>query len=110
MQPFQYALVALLYRTGPAGSGEQVHVLALPSVGHEGDHTTVAVVRQGQARLLQRLAADALLGAFALLALAAHADPLVAVQIVLLLDAVEHQVFPLRVLNIAKCGVFHGSS
>ena len=104
--PLQRALVAVGQRTGEAVRREQVHVFRLPSVGHERDNAAVAPVCQRQAGLLTHLAQQALLRAFVRLKLAAHADPFVVVEVVFLLDAVQHQVAAVP-LNVAERGVEH---
>ena len=108
--PFEHTLVALMQPPRPARRGEQVHVLRLPPVGDERDDPAVAPVSERQTRLLQRLAQDALLRALAVLKLAAHADPLVAVAVVLLFHTVEHQIVPALVFNVAERRVFHLSA
>ena len=84
-----------------------MHVLRDLAVGDEGDQAPVGVVREGEARLLPDLADEALFGAFLVLKLAADADPLVLVDVVFFLDAVEHEVLPLA-LDVAERGVPHG--
>ena len=77
----------------PVVGSEKVHVLALPLVRHECHDAAIAVRGQGEAGLLLRFAQSALLRALALFKLAADADPLVAIAVVLLFRAVQHQVF-----------------
>ncbi len=67
------------------------------------DKPPVAPVGDGEARLLPDLPAHAVLGALARFELAADAQPLVLVDIVFLLGAVEHQIL-LALFQIAECG------
>ena len=78
-----------------------MHIFRGRLVGDKGHQSPVAVVRQRQPRLLPGLPQDAVLGALPRLELAAHADPLVMIDVVFLLHPVEHQVF-LAPLQIAK--------
>ena len=68
-----------------------MHVLPFPPVGHKGDHAAVAPGGQTQTGFLAHLAQQAFVRAFVLLQLAAHADPLALVFVVLLRVSVQHQ-------------------
>src|SRR5699024_2624913 len=107
--PLQHPLVALLQLPGEAVSGEQVHILGGQAVGDKGDDPPVAVVRQGEAGLLAGLPEEAVLRALLVLELPADADPLVLIQVVFLLDPVEHQVFVTPADITERC-IDHGYS
>ena len=91
VHPFQVSLVAPSYGAGEAVGGEEVHILGGPLVGDESHQSPEAPGGQRQACLLPHLPQEALLRALPLLALAANADPLVMIQVMLLFDPVEHQ-------------------
>ena len=61
-------------------------------------------MRERQTSFLQRFAQCAVFGRFAGLKFAAYADPFVVVEVVLLLRAVEHQIF-VTALNINERGI-----
>ncbi len=105
VDPLENALIALAQLPFKAGRVEQVHILG-PVAIYKRDDAAVAVVRQPEPGFFEHLAADAVLRALAGLKLAADADPLVFVFIVLFFHAVEHQILPVP-LQIAKRGVFH---
>ena len=107
--PGQLSLVALLRRAGKARGVEQVHVFGRVDVGDEGHEPAVAELRERQSRLLKHLAAHAVLRAFLIFEFSAYADPFVVVFIVLLFDAVEHQILPVP-LQIAERGLLHAAS
>ena len=107
-QPLQVALRAV----GPQGSGkavdgEQMHVLRGPAVGDKSDQPPIAVFRWGESGLLVHFPEHAVLGALPVLELAADADPLALIQIILLLDPVEHQTLT-ALTDVAEGGVDHG--
>ena len=104
--PLQISLVALLQGSGKAVGGEQVHILRGPPVGDKGDDPPVSVVGEGKPGLLPGLPEQTVLRALPVLELAPDPDPLVLVQIVLLLDPVEHQVL-LSPADIAQRGIDH---
>ena len=81
-----------------------MHILAGPHIGHKGDDAPVFVIGKGQAGFLFGLPQDTFFGAFPLLELAADADPLVLVLILLLFDPMEHKITAL-VFDIAKGGL-----
>ena len=85
-----------------------MHILRGVQGVHEGDESPVPVVGQSQARLFQRLPQYAVLRTLLILELAAHADPLVVVQVIFLLDPVEHQI-AVAPLQITEGRVDHGS-
>ena len=112
-QPHEFAFVAVGERAGEARAGKEMHVLDTPFVGHERDDSAEARIEHGESRFLLHLAHGAFLGAFAVLELPAHANPLVAVFVVLLLGAVQNQIAPI-LLDVAEgsksWGVgFHGA-
>ena len=105
--PFQGAFVAVLERAGKFGCREQVHELSLVhAVANEGDNPSVLGANQREARFFESLALDAVLGRFPFLELAANANPLVLVDIVLFLDAVEQQVLAV-LFDVAEGCVEH---
>ena len=81
--PLQHALAALPDLPRPAVGGEQVHILRHPTLGDKGDDAPVLIPGQVQAGLLPDLPQEAVLRALVRLELAAHADPLVLVYVVL---------------------------
>jgi len=107
--PLQFAL----------GAGITTDHLALPPVGgvqmdelghvapHKGQQSPGAVARQGKAGLLPHLPHKAVFRAFKPLKFAAHTHPFVVVVVILLFDAVQHQVSVLP-LQIAKGGAEDG--
>ena len=106
LNPFQVAFVAFNLVARPVGADEDVHVLVIIDVVHEGDDATVAPFRDGETRLLPHLAQHAVLGALPFLELAAHAKPFVVVEIVLFLSAMQHETLR-AAFQIAKCCLFH---
>lgn len=92
LNPFEVALVAFDLVARPVGADEEVHVFVLINVVYEGDDAAVAPSGDGEARFFPHLAQHAVLGAFAVLELAAHAEPFVVVEVVLLLGAMQHEV------------------
>ena len=108
VHPLQISFVAGDGLTGPAGGGEEVHVLGFGAGVHKGDDAPVPVVRQGKAGLLPGFPEDALLRALPVLKLAAYTNPLVVVHIVFLLDPVEHQVLVPVIFQVAEGTVQHG--
>ena len=92
LDPFEVTLVAFDLVARPVGADEDVHVLVVVNVVHEGDDAAVAPFRDGEARLLPHLAQHAVLGALPFLELAAHAEPFVVVEVVFLLGAVQHEI------------------
>ena len=67
----------------------------------------IAVFRWGESGLLVHFPEHAVLGALPVLELAADADPLALIQIILLLDPVEHQTLT-ALTDVAEGGVDHG--
>ena len=92
LNPFEVAFVAFNLLARPVGADEDVHMLVVIDVVHEGDDAAVAPFRYGEARLLPHLAQHAVLGAFAFLKLAAHAKPFVVVEVVLFFGTVQHEI------------------
>ena len=70
-----------------------MHILRLVAIGDKGHETAVAPARERQTGLLPRFAQGAVLGRLAVLKFAAHADPFVVVEVILLFRAVQHQIF-----------------
>ena len=103
-QPFQNALVAFPDLPLKPGGGEQVHILTGPDVRHKGDDAPVLIIGEGQAGLLFDLPQDAVLRAFPVLELAAHADPFITVFVLLLFDPVEHEITAVF-FDVAKGGL-----
>ena len=104
--PFQIPLVAEVHFPFKAVGGEEVHEFALALRVQEGDHATAAPGGQGQAGFLPDLSEQAFVRAFLWQEFAADADPFVVVDIVFLLDPVEHQHL-ISPGHIAQCGIFH---
>ena len=86
-----------------------MHVLRGGLVGDKSHQPPVAVVRQGQARLLKTLPEDAVFRTLSVLKLASHADPFPLVHVVVFLYPVEHQVL-VPPLQIAQGGIQHALS
>ena len=83
-----------------------MHVLRAPFVGDEGDDAAVAPACEDEPRFLPDLPQQTVLRAFALLNLAADADPFVLVFVHFLFHPVEHQVVPAP-FQVAQRGVSH---
>ena len=83
-----------------------MHIFGLIDSVYKGDKTTVTVVGQGKSGLFKGLAEDAVLGTLFILKLAAYTYPLVVINIVFLLYAVQHQVF-IAALDLTKSYIFH---
>ena len=98
---------ASLWTSTSAVDGEQMHVLRGPAVGDKSDQPPIAVFRWGESGLLVHFPEHAVLGALPVLELAADADPLALIQIILLLDPVEHQTLT-ALTDVAEGGVDHG--
>ena len=92
VDPFEVAFVAFDLLASPVGADEDVHMLVGIDVMDEGDDAAVAPFRHGEAGLLPHLSQHTVLGALPFLELAAHAEPFVVVDVVLLLGAVQHEV------------------
>ena len=92
LNPFKIALVAFYLVAGPVGTDEDVHMFVGIDVMHKGDDAAVAPLRDGEARLFPHLAQHTVFGALPFFELAAHAEPLVVVEIVFLLGAMQHKV------------------
>lgn len=91
--PFQNAFVAIADFAREFFCMEKVHELGFfHAVALERDNARIARVFQLEAGFFADLAPNAILRAFALLEFSADANPLVAIDVVLFLDAVEHQV------------------
>ena len=105
--PFQGAFVAFLEVAGEFSRRKEVHEFRLVhAVANEGDDAAVLGTNQGEARFFQRFALDTVFGRFPFFELAADADPLVLVDVVFFLDAVEQQVLAV-LFNVAECGIEH---
>ena len=90
--PFEVAFVAFNLLARPIGADEDMHMLVVVDVVHEGDDAAVAPFRDGESRLLPYLAQHAVLGALPFLELAAHTEPFVVVEVVFLLGTVQHEI------------------
>ncbi len=106
LNPFEVAFVAVGLLAFPFGADEDVHLLGGPDVVDEGDDATIPPRGDGKARFFKDFAPHAVLGAFAFLELAAHANPFVVVLVVLLLGAVQHEVLA-AALQVTLGGLFH---
>ncbi len=106
LNPFEVAFVAVGLLARPVGADEDVHLLGGPDVVDEGDDAAIAPRRDGEARFLKDFAPHAVLGAFAFLELAAHANPFVVVLVVFFLGAVQHEVLA-AALQVTLGGLFH---
>ena len=103
--PGKLALVAGALLARPRVRGEQVHIFARPHVRDERHKAAIAPAREREPRFLAHLAAEAVLRALPRLELAADADPFIAVLVVFLFRAVEHQILA-AALHIAECCEF----
>ena len=92
LYPFEVALVAYNLVSSPVGAHEEVHMFAFPNVGDEGDDTAVAPLGDGEASLFEYLTQHTVLWALPFFELAAHAEPLVVVEVVLFFGTVKHKV------------------
>ena len=106
LNPFEVAFVAVGLLASPFGADEDVHLLGGPDVVDEGDDAAIAPRRNGEARFLKDFAPHAILGAFAFLELAAHANPFVVVLVVFFFGAVQHEVLA-AALQVTLGGLFH---
>ena len=105
IDPFQFALVAVLERAGKFGCCEEVHEFRLVHpVADEGDDASVLGADERKSRFFKRFAVDAVFGRFPFFELAPDAYPLVLVDVIFFLDAVEQQVF-IILLDIAESRV-----
>ena len=108
VDPFQVPLVAFLERSREFRGREQVHEFRLiHPVADEGDDAAVLGPDEGKAGLLEAFPADAVFRRFPFHELPADAYPLVLVDVVLLLDAVQQQVLAV-LFDIAEGRVDHG--
>ena len=109
VHPFQYAFVALLDGSCKFGCGKEVHEFGLiHAVADERDDSAVLGAYQRESRFFECFAVDAVFGRFPFLELAANAYPLVLVDVVLFLDAVEEQVL-VALFDVAESRVYHTS-
>ena len=109
IDPFQNAFVAVLERARKFGRCKQVHEFGLAhAVADERNDSAVFGANQRESRFFERFAADAVFGRFPFLELATDAYPLVLVDVVLFLDAVEEQVL-VALFDIAESRVDHTS-
>ena len=88
---------------------KQMHVFRPPLVGDKGDDSAVAPGIQRETGLFPGLPQEAVLRALPFLELAPDSDPLVMIEVVLFLHAMEHQIRAVP-FDIAEGGISHVES
>ena len=90
--PAQHALAAICgERAGKTIGGEKMHVFCVVVVVAESDDAAVAPAPEREPRFFAHLAQEAVVWRFAGFKFSANTDPLALVDIVVFLDAVQHQ-------------------
>ena len=102
--PFQCALVTVGQRAGKIGAGVQVHPLGGPWLASKIHNAAVGGGLHRQAGFLPHFAQGTGFGSFAGVKLAAHTDPFIVVDVVLLFNAVQHQIAAV-LFQVAQSGL-----